>query len=239
MVAAAESVNVVDFAPIAGHVGARVRAAAIFGPDVVPTPARCHNGIWAGVSGSLIGSPGHLAGTWTCSVGQPRAWRTIDSCALPSMTSSGAAWQCWQANTSSATLTPTHWAYFGHEIRFADLSTVSELRKRRCAILGLKAWRVETPGLRCPGCYLGRSTRPPKSQADSSQRPSIGKRGSRPAAAIHRYAVRKRHDECLVLDFRDTAGVERRVAQHGPRCWVGGCPDNEAAKAKAQQRGGR
>ena len=25
------------------------------------------------------------------------------------------------------------------------------------------------------------------------------------------------------------------VAQHGPRCWVGGCPDNEAA----QQRGGR
>jgi hypothetical protein len=42
-----------------------------------------------------------------------------------------------------------------------------------------------------------------------------------------------------VLDFRDTAGVERRVAQHGPRCWVGGCPDNEAAKAKAQQRGGR
>ena len=67
MVAAAESVNVVDFAPIAGHVAARVRAAAIFGPDVVPTPARCHNGIWAGVSGSLIGSPGHLAGTWTCS----------------------------------------------------------------------------------------------------------------------------------------------------------------------------
>jgi hypothetical protein len=86
MVAAAESVNVVDFAPIAGHVAARVRAAAIFGPDVVPTPVRCHNGIWAGVSGSLIGSPGHLAGTCTCSVGQPRAWRTIDRCALPSMT---------------------------------------------------------------------------------------------------------------------------------------------------------
>jgi hypothetical protein len=36
MVAAAESVNVVDFALIAGHVAARVRAAAIFGPDVVP-----------------------------------------------------------------------------------------------------------------------------------------------------------------------------------------------------------
>ena len=54
MVAAAESVNVVDFAPIAGHVAARVRAAAIFGPDVVPTPARCHNGIWAGVEIKVI-----------------------------------------------------------------------------------------------------------------------------------------------------------------------------------------
>jgi hypothetical protein len=139
------------------------------------SPGACSRDLWAGcrshsssVSQRYLGRrvwepdwlPGHLAGTWTCSVGQPRAWRTIDSCALPSMTSSGAASQCGQANTSSATLTPTHWAYFGHEIRFADLSTVSELRKHSCAILGLKAWRVETPGLRCPGCYLGRSTRP-------------------------------------------------------------------------------
>src|SRR5271168_520544 len=154
MVAAAQSVNVVDFAPIARHVAARVRAAAIFGPDVVPTPARCHNGIWAGVSGSLIGSPGHLAGTWTCSLGQPRPWRTIESCALPSMTSSGAASQCWQANTSSATLTPTHWAYFGHKIRFADLFTMFDLHKHSCAVLGLNQlsiellWRIRSVALR-------------------------------------------------------------------------------------------
>jgi hypothetical protein len=118
------------------------------------TPARCHSGIWAGMSGSLIGSPGHLAGTWTCSVGQPVAWRTIDSCALPSMTSSGAASQCWQANTSSATLTPTHWAYFGHEIRFVGLFTMSDPRKRWCAVLGLNQlsiellWRIRSVALR-------------------------------------------------------------------------------------------
>ena len=38
--------------------------------------------------------------TWACSVGQPRVWRTTDSCAQPSVVSSGAALQCWQANTS-------------------------------------------------------------------------------------------------------------------------------------------
>jgi hypothetical protein len=55
---------------------------------------------------------------------------------------------------------PNPLGIFWARTRFADLSTVSELRKHSCAILGLKAWRVETPGLRCPGCYLGRSTRP-------------------------------------------------------------------------------
>ena len=50
--------------------------------------------------GGWVGSSGHRARTWASSVGQPRAWRTIDSCALPSTTSSGAAEQCWHANTS-------------------------------------------------------------------------------------------------------------------------------------------
>jgi hypothetical protein len=135
MVAAAESVNVVDFAPIAGHVAARVRAAAIFGPDVVPTPARCHNGIWAGVSGSLIGSPGQpgrdldLQCRAAEGVADDRQLRpTVDD-------QLGCRFAVLAGEHMSATLTPTHWAYFGHEIRFADLSTVSELRKRRCAVL--------------------------------------------------------------------------------------------------------
>ena len=34
-------------------------------------------------------------------------------------------------------------------------------------------------------------------------------------------------------------GVEVPNGQSGPRCWVGGCPDNEAAKAQEQQRGVR
>jgi hypothetical protein len=50
--------------------------------------------------GGWVGSSGQRARTWACSVGQPRAWRTIDSWALLSTTSSGTAEQCWQANTS-------------------------------------------------------------------------------------------------------------------------------------------
>jgi hypothetical protein len=69
-----------------------------------PNAARCSNGIRAGVSGSLAASSGQRARTWASRVGQPGAWRTTDSCALPSTASSGTALQCWQANSSTVSV---------------------------------------------------------------------------------------------------------------------------------------
>jgi hypothetical protein len=47
------------------------------------------------------------------------------------------------------------------------------------------------------------------------------------------------HPEQIEYRYALVDGVEIPNGQSGPRCWVGGCPDNEAAKAKEQQRGGR
>jgi transposase InsO family protein len=77
--------------------------------------------------------------------------------------------------------------------------------------------------LRCPGCYPGRSTRP--------RNPSLTAHSDLALASVG--LVQRRQYTGTRARFRTY------VAQHGPRCWVGGCPDNEAAKAKAQQRGGR
>jgi hypothetical protein len=75
-----------------------------------PTLERCLR--WR-VPGRLAGSSGQRARTWACSVRQPGAWRTIDSCALPSTTSSGTALQCWQANASIGCQSPV----VGHDAR--------------------------------------------------------------------------------------------------------------------------
>lgn len=42
------------------------------------------------------------------------------------------------------------------------------------------------------------------------------------------------HDEYVVIDTLDG----QFVTEHGPRCWVGGCPDNEAKKAAEQPGSG-
>jgi hypothetical protein len=44
------------------------------------------------------------------------------------------------------------------------------------------------------------------------------------------------HDENVVHDSLDAGGVEQYVAQHGRRGREAGWPDNEAVKAKEQQR---
>jgi hypothetical protein len=42
------------------------------------------------------------------------------------------------------------------------------------------------------------------------------------------------HPEQIEYHYALVNGVEIPNGQTGPRCWVGGCPDNEAAKAKEQ-----
>jgi hypothetical protein len=118
-----------------GHVAARVRAAAIFGPDVVPTPARCHNGIWAGVSGSLIGSPGQpgrdldLQCRAAEGVADDRQLRpTVDD-------QLGCRFAVLAGEHIERDAHPNPLGIFWARTRFTDLSTVSEMRKRRCAIL--------------------------------------------------------------------------------------------------------
>jgi hypothetical protein len=47
------------------------------------------------------------------------------------------------------------------------------------------------------------------------------------------------HPEQIEYCYVLVDGVEVPRGKRGPRCFVAGCPDNEAAKAQEQQRGAR
>jgi hypothetical protein len=95
-----------------------------------------------------------------------------------------------------------------------------------------RAWRVETPGIRCPGCYLGRSTRPRNPRLTAHSDLALASVGLVQRRQYTGTRCENGHDEYLVLDFRDTAGVERRVAQHARDAGSAAAPTMRQPKPK-------
>jgi hypothetical protein len=94
-------------------------------------------GVWAGVSGSPAGSPGQRARTWASSVGQSRAGGRIDSCALPSTTSSGNCFAVVVSEHVAHDAHPDPLGTFWARYPICRSWYLSDLRKYWCAVLGL------------------------------------------------------------------------------------------------------